>query len=195
VYGIDETGASDPTPAGRSFSVAPTTTVDAADFTFVPAAATVGRGEVLRWDVVGPSDHTVTDQAGMGLFDSGILAAGSTYDLAFAGAGRYRYVCTLHPGMGGTVAVPVSAWPPRLTHGWSIDVTWAAHGPPSGYGYDAQVRLPGSTGWASWLSGQTTTGAGFTTDALGTYSFRARLRQISTGHASGYSDPASVAVV
>jgi plastocyanin len=47
--------------------------------------------------------HTSTsDGAG---WDSGIVAPGAQYSVAFNTAGTYTYHCTIHPGMTGTVVV------------------------------------------------------------------------------------------
>ena len=50
-----------------------------------------------------PADHTVTGAAGG--FDSGTMAKGATFELAFDSPGEYRYICALHPGMKGKVVV------------------------------------------------------------------------------------------
>lgn len=40
-----------------------------------------------------------------GVFDSGMLSPGATFDFVFDTAGTYDYYCTLHPQMVGTVTV------------------------------------------------------------------------------------------
>jgi plastocyanin len=50
---------------------------------------------------------------GTGLANSGVIqAAGKTYKLTFTKAGRFTYVCLLHPGMEGTVIVQSVGKPP-----------------------------------------------------------------------------------
>ena len=64
-------------------------------------------------------------------------------------------------------------------------VTWAANNPPDGYIYDIDVKRPGSA-WVDW---QTTAAksATFMADAgPGKYTFRARLRKLSSAAASGW---------
>jgi plastocyanin len=50
-----------------------------------------------------PAEHTVTGEDGG--FDSGTLAGGVAFEATFDAPGEYRYICTLHPGMKGTVRV------------------------------------------------------------------------------------------
>jgi plastocyanin len=196
VAGSDESGATDPTPAARLFSVAPGTAVQATDFAFDPSVVSLPPGAVLRWNVGGPSMHTVTDRSGMGSFDSGPIGAGGSYDVTFVGAGTYRYGCTIHPQMTGTVEVPIAVWPETVTAGRTVVVTWAAGPAPAGFAYDVEVRRPGSAAWEPWLVGQTDPRATFAgLDDTGTYRFRGRLRRLSNGEASGYSSLASVVSV
>ena len=66
-------------------------------------------GGTVTWvndDSVG---HDVTKSGGPGPdFSSGepgAMAAGDTFDHKFEAAGKIDYVCTVHPGMKGTVTV------------------------------------------------------------------------------------------
>ena len=45
---------------------------------------------------------TATDGA---TFDSGTLAPGKTFSFIAEGKGKISYVCTIHPGMQGTLQV------------------------------------------------------------------------------------------
>lgn len=69
---------------------------------FVPALLTVKRGDEVRWvnnDLVA---HTVTLR---GVFDSGTIAPGKSWSQVMQRAGRYNYVCTLHPTMKAVLVV------------------------------------------------------------------------------------------
>ena len=62
-------------------------------------------GSTVKWANNGALPHTVTLG---GQFDSGILMPGQTYSRTFGTAGTYNYLCTLHPGMAGTLVVQAS---------------------------------------------------------------------------------------
>src|SRR5438093_773541 len=83
-----------------------------ADFSFSPTTVTIDQGTGVVWSFDGPSDHTVTSSGDLGLFDSGAVSAGGTFSFFFVAAGSYRYNCTIHPSMQGTVKVPALADPP-----------------------------------------------------------------------------------
>jgi len=85
------------------------TTVHAAEHTvvmdgvkFEPAALTVSSGDTVVWINKDPFPHTATAR---GVFDSHEIAAGKSWKFTPGKAGVYEYVCTLHPGMKGTLTV------------------------------------------------------------------------------------------
>jgi plastocyanin len=51
-----------------------------------------------------PSRYGVLPEAGAP-FDSGVFDPGRSFTVRFDQPGTYTYVCTLHPGMGGTIVV------------------------------------------------------------------------------------------
>jgi plastocyanin len=173
-----------------------TTAVSATDFAFGPKTATVLRGRGAKWTFDGPSNHTVTDDTGMGMFDTGSQSAGSTFTYFFIGAGKYDYVCTIHEGQGmkGRVQVPAGAMPRSGTETTTFTVVWAGMQPPGDRVFDVQIKRPGSA-YVDWLTDQTAMSATFVPDSgPGTYSFRARYRDSGTGLASKYSNPVSIVV-
>jgi streptogramin lyase len=152
------------------------------------------QGTTAEWVFEGPSVHTVTDSSGMGLFDSGDRLPVSYYLFAFSAAGSYPFRDTHNHQVKGTVSVPIVV---TLTDPSDASATWSSSAPPSGYVFDVQVEQPGSTTFLDWKTSQTATSASFGPgDPLyvgaGTYSFRARLRKVSNGAASGYSAPKAV---
>jgi hypothetical protein len=168
--------------------------VTASDFEFTPRLVTVDQGSGVEWTFEGPSNCTVTDTSGMGLFDSGPMVAGSTYRFFFIAAGGYPYECTGHPEMRGVVTVPIDAVPRSGDVDTKFTIRWAANFPAFGYVYDVQIRRPGS-GWVDWMNGQTAGRATFVPDAgPGTYRFRARLRNSANGAASNWSRATSIMV-
>ena len=74
------------------------------DIKFNPATVTVKAGDKVTWtnnDTVG---HDVTgDDFDSG--DPGGLQNGDTFAHTFDKAGTFDYVCTVHPGMEGSVTV------------------------------------------------------------------------------------------
>ncbi len=85
-----------------AFAAAPGS-VTIEDFSFGPAAVTVGVGESVTWRNSGPSSHTAT--ATDGSFDTGLLSSGESGSATFDEAGSFSYLCTPHPFMKGTVRV------------------------------------------------------------------------------------------
>jgi len=94
-----------PGAAARAASPQISANVDAVvkDFQFVPQVVVVKAGSTVTWRNDGPSTHTVT--ADDGSFDSGNLAAGTTFPQTFAQSGLFKYHCSIHTSMQGTVFV------------------------------------------------------------------------------------------
>lgn len=77
--------------------------VTVADFSFSPKIATIKPGETVTWTNRGQTDHTVK---GRGFFSSKAFGNGQAFRHRFTRAGRFAYICTLHPTlMRGTVLV------------------------------------------------------------------------------------------
>jgi plastocyanin len=96
-------------PAVLAAGVVFTTTAQAAEHLiamdgvkFDPAAVTVQRGDSVVWTNKDPFPHTATAQ---GVFDSKEIAPGKSFKWTARKAGSYEYVCTLHPGMKGSITV------------------------------------------------------------------------------------------
>lgn len=70
---------------------------------FAPGEVTVRVGETVTWKNADPFPHNVTSTAGG--FRSGDLDPDRSWRLRVTEAGRFPYVCTLHPGMSGTLIV------------------------------------------------------------------------------------------
>ena len=111
---VQETGgaATDPTtvPAettapAESATPAPNsaTTVDIRDHAFNPAQLNVAPGTTVTFVNNDTEAHTAT--ANDGLFDSGVLEPGSSFDVWIDGSGTVTYHCELHPDMQGSIVV------------------------------------------------------------------------------------------
>ncbi len=98
-------GGGDSTPAAAQAPAADgTTKVSVQDNTFKPGAIKVKSGDTVAFTNDGGVAHTVTATDGAD-FDSGTLAPGKTFSFVAAGHGKISYVCTIHPGMQGTIEV------------------------------------------------------------------------------------------
>ena len=68
---------------------------------FSPKILRVKKGAVVEWTNDDVVPHTATSSS----FDSGSLGRGQSWQHTFAAAGRFRYTCTFHPLMTGTIIV------------------------------------------------------------------------------------------
>lgn len=72
---------------------------------FVPATVAIDAGQYVTWRNVDAIPHTTTEDSATPVWNSGSLASGNAYQRFFATAGTFRYHCSLHPGMTGTIVV------------------------------------------------------------------------------------------
>lgn len=99
-----------------SSATAATATVDVGDFSFRPDYTRIEPGDSVTWTMLEGSPHTVTSEPGAPVpFDSGELLPGQQFSQAFPDAGRYPYLCELHPFMAGVVQVGPDTTPPVLS--------------------------------------------------------------------------------
>jgi plastocyanin len=72
-------------------------------FEFHPSTIAINKGDVVVWHNNDPVPHTATAKdAGL---DSGEVAASTSFRFTAARAGRFEYICTLHPTMKGVLIV------------------------------------------------------------------------------------------
>jgi plastocyanin len=76
------------------------------DNTFEPESIEVGVGDTVTWQFEGNSAHNVSGEG----FVSDLMKDGS-FEHTFDAEGEFDYVCTVHPGMAGTVEVTGTAAP------------------------------------------------------------------------------------
>ena len=79
-----------------------TTKVMIDNFTFEPAQLTVKVGTTVTWTNRDDIPHTVVSA---GKFRSKTMDTDGTFSFTFTTAGDYKYFCSLHPHMTGTVKV------------------------------------------------------------------------------------------
>ena len=96
---------------GHASQSAATATVAAKDeividnFAFSPAQITVPRGTRLTWTNRDDDPHTVTSATDPKAFKSPALDTGESFAFTFNEPGTYRYFCSIHPHMVGTIVV------------------------------------------------------------------------------------------
>jgi hypothetical protein len=152
------------------------------------------QGGLVRWTVLAPGNHSITDISGMDLFNSGVRSTLSYYQFRFTSAGTYTYI-DVGNALLATVAVPLTVVPASGSTSTPFTATWAVTAPPAGYVVDVQIKRPGSAAFVDWKPSTTTLSAPFTADAgAGTYRFQARIRRLDNQAASGYSAAASITV-
>ncbi|HEV7362993.1 MAG TPA: plastocyanin/azurin family copper-binding protein [Solirubrobacteraceae bacterium] len=71
---------------------------------FAPKSVTAKVGQTVKWTNDDSVDHNVTATSGE-TFKSSTFGQGATYSHKLAKAGTIKYVCTIHPGMEGTIVV------------------------------------------------------------------------------------------
>jgi plastocyanin len=77
------------------------------DRKYVPATLTIKAGETVTWVNKDDHDHTVdaTGDDDENRFASGNLTNGDTFKHKFPKAGKFKYTCSYHPRMKGTIVV------------------------------------------------------------------------------------------
>jgi plastocyanin len=78
-------------------------TIDIKDHLFAPENVTVAVGTKVTWVNHDQDPHTVVDRSKK--FRSSALDTNDTFSYIFTEPGTYKYFCTLHPTMLGTVTV------------------------------------------------------------------------------------------
>ncbi|HWU24898.1 MAG TPA: cupredoxin family copper-binding protein [Rhizomicrobium sp.] len=78
-------------------------TVSIKNFMFEPMNVEVSAGSTVTWQNNDEEPHTVTSEEG--LFRSGGIDGGAKFSFRFEKPGVYKYVCSIHPQMVGTVTV------------------------------------------------------------------------------------------
>jgi plastocyanin len=89
---------------GGSGGTGPGTQVSMKDIKFNPGTVTIKAGGKVTWTNDDSVGHDVTADD----FESGSpggIDGGSTFSHTFKKAGTYNYVCSVHPGMKGSVKV------------------------------------------------------------------------------------------
>ena len=73
------------------------------DFHFSPMSLTVSPGATVTWKNLDEEPHTVVSVEG--LFRSGGLDQDDSFTFKFDKPGTYKFLCSIHPQMLGTIVV------------------------------------------------------------------------------------------
>lgn len=96
-----------PTPAATlAGTVAPPVAAAGANLEIVDFShrdLTVSAGTTITWTNADAVIHTTTSNDG--LWDSGVLESGHTFDFTFTQAGSFAFFCAIHPTMKATITV------------------------------------------------------------------------------------------
>jgi len=76
---------------------------------YLPSLLTIGTGTTVTWENIDNAAHLATSGTPAGgpdgVFDSGMIMAGGTFEHEFIDSGEFEYYCIVHPWMVGTVTV------------------------------------------------------------------------------------------
>ena len=76
---------------------------------YVPADLVIAAGTTVIWENVDTAAHLATSGTPAngpdGIFDSGMIMGGGTFEYEFSDKGEFPYYCIVHPWMVGTVTV------------------------------------------------------------------------------------------
>jgi plastocyanin len=87
---------------GSAHAYAEDTSITIDNFTFAPAELTVKVGTTVTWTNHDDIPHTIVSA---GKFRSKALDTDNSFSFTFTAAGDYKYFCSLHPHMTGTIKV------------------------------------------------------------------------------------------
>jgi plastocyanin len=74
------------------------------DIKFDPENATAGVGQEICWINEDTVDHNAVAESGAD-FESELFGEGETFTATVEQPGTVEYVCTIHPGMDGTIEI------------------------------------------------------------------------------------------
>jgi plastocyanin len=80
-------------------------TVTIANFAFSPTPLTVASGTKITWTNTDEEPHTVVSADAGATFKSPALDTDDKFSFTFSKPGSYKYFCSVHPRMVGTIIV------------------------------------------------------------------------------------------
>jgi hypothetical protein len=155
---------------------------------FEPLSGTVsGPGAAAFWAIPASdtASHDLADGTGFHLFDSGAKAPGSSYGFAFPASGTYAVTDTSN-GAKEKVAVPMLAT--NVGGEGTPTVEWATTDQLGGARFEVEYILPGATTFTVLYKNTSKLHQHLGTQfGAGTYKFRSRMRNLTTGAITGWS--------
>lgn len=79
--------------------------ITVANFAFSPTPLTVARGTKVTWTNTDDEPHTVVSADGGKTFKSAALDTDDKFSFTFNKPGNYKYFCSIHSYMSGTIIV------------------------------------------------------------------------------------------
>lgn len=157
------------------------------DSGFSRSTLLIRQGATVQFDFFGPAAHSVVDP--ITGCSTGSKSAVSLATCRYTASGDFIVKednATVHEA---TIEVPDVLSAATVAHGTSVRVGGASAPVPSGWGIDYQVLKPGSKTWLAFSAGSSSTTVAYKPPTAGTYQFRSRLRNLTTGAISAYSLP------
>jgi plastocyanin len=96
--------ADDATPATQIAATQPSA-ITIRDFAFAPTTLTIAAGTKVTWSNSDEEPHTVMSADGGATFKSPALDTDDKFAFTFDKPGTYKYFCSIHPHMVGTIVV------------------------------------------------------------------------------------------
>lgn len=99
--------ASNPTTAatGAQKPSGGSVTVVMQNIAFNPGTITAKVGQTVKWQNKDSAPHNVTYVSGPKFASSSTFSNGGSYSIKLTKPGTIKYVCTIHPGMSGSITV------------------------------------------------------------------------------------------
>jgi plastocyanin len=91
------------TTTATTVAAADATTISIREFMFAPTSMTVAVGTTVKWQNLDGEPHTVRSVDTS--FSSNPLDQNDSFAFKFDKPGTYKYVCSIHPQMVGTIVV------------------------------------------------------------------------------------------
>jgi plastocyanin len=104
IAGCGGGSSSNSSSSAGTWSGAATVDIKMSNIQFVPSKQAVKVGQKVTWTNDDGVDHNVVAKSGAS-FKSGNFGKGGTFTYTPKKAGTISYVCTIHPGMDGTLTV------------------------------------------------------------------------------------------
>jgi hypothetical protein len=165
------------------------------DAGFTLSSMSVRQGNPGAWTFPesNSNDHTVEDISALHLFSSGPRPPGTSFTAVIQAASTLT-VKDSATNSTSKVTVAIRLSKAKVIGNAPVTVTWA-HSATAGYVEDVQVHRPQGGGYVDWITSSPNVEAQFAPDAgPGKYTFRARLRDSTTGKTTGWSPIATLTV-